>query len=172
MRRLKALGAELFPIMSHNAYNCDTRFYPAAEARAIVEEICEREVWRTIPDVEPIGPKSLLDLMVVLPCTGNTLGKMANGISDTAVTMACKSHLRNDGPVLLGVSTNDGLSGNAGNIGELMNRKNFFFVPFRQDEPLKKPNSLLFVPELVEEAAASALEKRQLQPLLRTFSNS
>lgn len=166
MRRLSALGAELFPIMSQNAYTIDTRFHYADDAKATVERICGREIWHTIPQVEPIGPRALLDLIIVMPCTGNTIGKLAGGISDTAVVMACKSHLRNERPVLLGVSTNDGLSANAKNIGSLLGRKGYYFIPFAQDDPEGKPNSLAFCPESVEEAAVLALEKRQLQPVL------
>lgn len=167
MRRLSALGGELFPILSDNAYGCDTRFYPAADVREVAREICGRDIWHTLAQVEPIGPKGLLDLMLVMPCTGNTLAKLAGGISDTPVTMACKSHLRNERPVLLAISTNDGLAGNAGNIGSLLNRKNVFFVPFRQDDAQNKPNSLVFDQAVVEEASVCALEKRQIQPVLR-----
>lgn len=167
LRGLKKTNCLLFPILSTNAYGLDTRFYTAQEVRETLIEICGHEIWHTIPDVEPIGPKKLLDLLIVMPCTGNTLSKLSHGIADTPVTMACKSHLRNDRPVLLGVSTNDGLSGNAGNIGTLMNRKNIYFIPFCQDDPMKKPCSLIFCPEEVEKAAVMALQYKQMQPLLK-----
>ena len=166
MRRLKDQGAQLYPIMSHNAYSQDTRFYSAKGAREAILEICGREIWHTIPQVEPIGPEALLDILIVMPCTGNTLAKLQSGISDTPVTMACKSHLRNGLPVLLGISTNDGLSGNAHNIGSLLNRKGFYFIPFTQDDPQNKPNSLTFCGKYAVEAAACALEGRQIQPVL------
>ena len=166
-RELREAGAELYPIMSDNAWSLDTRFYPAREARAEFEAVCGRELWHTIPQAEPIGPKKLLDLLIVLPCTGNSLAKIAVGIADTAVTMAVKSHLRNGRSVLLAVSTNDGLAQAAKNIGLLLPVKRLFFLPFRQDDPVEKPSSLVADFTLLNEAAAAALEGRQLQPLLR-----
>lgn len=166
-RSLRAAGAELTPIMSFNASSLDTRFYPAREAVAIFEEICGRKLLDTIPQVEPIGPKKLLDLLIVSPCTGNTLAKIANGITDTPVALAAKSHLRNGRPVLLAVSTNDALGASAQNIGRLMNAKHIFFVPFRQDDPEHKPNSAVAIFEKLPESAALALENRQIQPVLR-----
>ena len=126
---LRAAGAELFPIMSDNAYALDTRFGSAETMRARLREVCGREIWHTLPDVEPIGPKKLLDLVLVAPCTGNTLAKLARGACDTAAAMAVKSHLRNGGNVLLAVSTNDGLGRSAANIGALLAMKHIFFVP-------------------------------------------
>ncbi|MDO4566506.1 MAG: dipicolinate synthase subunit B, partial [Oscillospiraceae bacterium] len=143
IEELAAAGARLTPIMSYFAANTDTRFGRAAEVRARLENICGRGVIRTIEGAEPIGPKRLLDLMIVAPCTGNTLAKLANGIADTPVTMAVKSHLRNGGPVLIAVSTNDALGAAARNIGELMARKNIYFVPMRQDAPFEKPSSVV-----------------------------
>lgn len=167
LKQLKENGALLYPIMSCNAYTLDTRFYTAENARNILEGICGNPIWHEIPDVEPIGPQKLLDLMMVIPCTGNTLAKLAHGIADTAVTMACKSHWRNDRPVLIGLSTNDGLSGNAANIGRLIGRKNVFFIPYGQDDAENKPSSLIFCPDATLEAVTKALQNRQAQPLLR-----
>ena len=164
-RALRAAGAELTPIMSYNACSLDTRFYPAAEAVAIFEDICGRKLLNSIPQVEPIGPKKLLDLLVVAPCTGNTLSKIANGITDTPAALAVISHLRNGRPVLIAVSTNDALGASAINIGKLLNTKHIFFVPFRQDDPENKPNSAVARFEKIPESAALALENRQIQPI-------
>ena len=160
-------GAEVFPILSSNAYELDTRFFPAAEVRARLEAISGREIWHTLPQVEPIGPKKLLDLLIIAPCTGNTMGKLAAGVFDTPVTMAAKSHLRNSRPVLIAVSTNDGLSTSAKSIGTLMAWKNVYFSPFHQDDPEKKPASLVAVMKEIPNAARAALEGKQIQPLLR-----
>ena len=164
-RALKDAGAFLTPIMSFNACSLDTRFYPAAEAVALFENICGRKILNTIPQVEPIGPKKLLDLLVVAPCTGNTLSKIANGITDTPAALSVKSHLRNARPVLIAVSTNDALGASAINIGKLMNTKHIFFVPFRQDDPENKPNSAVARFEKIPESAALALENCQIQPV-------
>lgn len=166
-KKLKEAGAELYPIMSFNAFGTDTRFYPAREAVEIFEEICGREVWNTIAQVEPIGPKKLLDLLIVAPCTGNSLAKIARGITDTPATLAVKSHMRNGRPVLIGISTNDGLGQSAKNLGELFVTKNVFFIPFGQDDCLEKPNSLVADFSQMDAAAACAMENRQLQPVLR-----
>ena len=157
---------DITPIMSQGAAFTDTRFGKAEDFRRRVAEICGREPITTIADAEPIGPRALLDVLVIEPCTGNTLGKPANGITDTPVTMAAKAHLRNGRPLVLAVSTNDALGASARNIGTLMNAKNIFFVPMRQDSPRGKPASL--VADFSETAAAikSALEGRQTQPLL------
>lgn len=157
---------DITPIMSQGAAFTDTRFGKAEDFRRRVAEICGREPITTIADAEPIGPRALLDVLVIEPCTGNTLGKLANGITDTPVTMAAKAHLRNGRPLVLAVSTNDALGASARNIGTLMNAKNIFFVPMRQDSPRGKPASL--VADFSENAAAikSALEGRQTQPLL------
>lgn len=157
---------DITPIMSQGAAFTDTRFGKAEDFRRRVAEICGREPITTIADAEPIGPRALLDVLVIEPCTGNTLGKLANGITDTPVTMAAKAHLRNGRPLVLAVSTNDALGASARNIGTLMNTKNIFFVPMRQDSPRGKPASL--VADFSETAAAikSALEGRQTQPLL------
>lgn len=164
-RALKATGAELTPIMSFNACGLDTRFYPAAEAVALFEDICGRKILNTIPQVEPIGPKKLLDLLVVAPCTGNSLSKIANAVTDTPAALAVKSHLRNARPVLIAVSTNDALGASAINIGKLLNTKHIYFVPFRQDDPENKPNSVVARFEKIPESAALALKNRQIQPV-------
>lgn len=157
---------DITPIMSQGAAFTDTRFGKAEDFCRRVAEICGREPITTIAGAEPIGPRALLDVLVIEPCTGNTLGKLANGITDTPVTMAAKAHLRNGRPLVLAVSTNDALGASARNIGALMNAKNIFFVPVRQDSPRGKPASL--VADFSETAAAikSALEGRQTQPLL------
>lgn len=166
-RALREAGAELFPIMSQNAYSLDTRFYSAALARELFAGICGREILHTIPDVEPIGPKKMFDLLIVAPATGNTLAKLANGIADTSVTLAVKSHLRNGNPALLAVSTNDGLARNAKNIGALMAMRHFYFVPYSQDAPDGKPASVVAHTSLIPEAAQRALAREQLQPIIR-----
>ena len=165
-RGLADAGAELMPIMSENAFVTDTRFYEAEIARRIFFEICGRDIIHTIAQAEPIGPKKLLDLLIVAPCTGNTLAKLANGIADTAVTLAVKSHIRNERPVLIAISSNDALGRNAANIGALMAMKNFFFVPFTQDDFSGKPASIVADFERVKTAAEGALEGCQMQPLL------
>ena len=157
---------EVIPILSNFSAVTDTRFGTAAEFAEKMTEICGQKPWSSIPEVEPIGPKGLLDVLVIAPCTGNTLAKLAAGIADTAVTMAAKAHLRNGRPVVLAVSTNDGLAGAAKNIGALMARKHIYFVPFRQDDPEGKPTSLVADMTQVTAAIAAALEGRQLQPVL------
>ena len=166
-RALRDSGAALWPIMSFNAASTDTRFTPAAEAVRAFGEICGRPVLRTLAEVEPIGPKKLLDALAVMPCTGNTLAKLAAGIADTPVTLAVKSHLRNGRPVVIAVSTNDALAQNAGNIGRLLAMRNIYFVPFGQDDPVGKPNSVVARFELLPETVEAALAGRQLQPLLQ-----
>lgn len=166
IENLKLAGARVLPIMSRMAAETDTRFGTAESFRRRIEAICDAEIITTVEKAEPIGPGKLLDILVVAPCTGNTLAKIANGITDTAVTMAVKAHLRNARPVLLAVSTNDGLSGAAKNIGLLMNAKNIFFVPFGQDDPARKPTSLVADMKSIVPAAGAALLKRQIQPML------
>lgn len=166
MEVLAELGYDLYPIMSHTAWETDTRFGPAARFRSRMEEIAGREVIHTLARAEPIGPGALLDLVVVAPCTGNTLAKLAWGITDTPVTMAVKAHLRNSRPVLLGVSTNDALGAAAKNIGMLLNAKGLFFLPMGQDAPEKKPSSVVAHFDRMAEAVEAALAHRQLQPVL------
>ena len=157
---------EVTPIMSENSASTDSRFGKAADFKSRLTDMTGKEIIDTIYSAEPIGPRGLLDILVILPCTGNTIGKMANGITDSAVTMAAKGHLRNNRPVVIAVSTNDGLGSNAKNIGELMNRKNIYFVPFYQDDPEKKPCSLVADFDLVEDTIEKALSGRQIQPML------
>ena len=166
MIKLKAAGAELTPIMSYHAATLDTRFGTAEENIMTAENICGRGVINTIPLAEPVGPKKMFDLLIVCPCTGNTMAKLANGITDTPVTMAVKSHLRNGRPVLIAAATNDALSASAKNIGTLLNIKNIYFVPFRQDDFVKKPRSAVADFSMIPEAAKAALNGRQLQPVL------
>lgn len=154
------------PILSFAAANTDTRFGKAAAHQEYLTRICGRSPLTTMTDVEPIGPKRLFDILVIAPCTGNTLAKLSHGIADTPVTMAAKSHLRNGRPVLIGISTNDGLSGAAENIGKLLNRKNYYFVPFGQDDPFGKPSSLVANFDQLAPALRAAAEGYQLQPLL------
>lgn len=153
-------------ILSETAAGTNTRFGTAADLRHRLLVLTGHPIIETIREAEPIGPRGLLDVLVVAPCTGNTLAKLANGVADTAVTMAAKAHLRNGKPVVLAVSTNDGLSGAARNIGELLCRKHYYFTPFRQDSPMDKPTSLVADMRLVPDTIAAALEGRQLQPLL------
>ena len=156
----------LIPILSYVAYETDTRFGKAEAFRAEIEEICNHPILHTVPQAEPIGPKKLLDLLIIAPCTGNTLAKLAAGISDTPVTLAAKAHLRNRRPILVAVSTNDGLTGNAKNIATLLNTKEYFFVPFGQDAPTEKEASLVANMEAIPETAAAVLEGKQIQPIL------
>lgn len=165
-RALRATGAALTPILSFNAATVDTRFYPAAETRRIFEGIAGRAPLTTLAEVEPIGPKKLLDALVIAPCTGNTLAKLANGVADTPVTLAAKSHLRNGRPVVIAVSSNDALAQNAKNIGLLLSMKHIYFVPFAQDDAFGKPNSLVAKFDKMPETVAAALAGKQLQPLL------
>ena len=167
MKKLVDEGYKVIPIMSHIAYNTDTRFGKAKEFVDEIEDICKEEIIHTITGAEPIGPKELLDVLVIAPCTGNTLGKLANGISDTSVTLATKAHLRNQRPVIIAVSTNDALGSSAKNIGLLMNSKNIYFVPMEQDDYVNKPNSIVadfkYIPDTVKEVIAT---KTQPQPIL------
>ena len=156
----------LIPILSFNAASIDSRFGTAKEHIRLAGEISGRAPILTIADAEPIGPKKLLDLLIIAPCTGNTLAKLAHGIVDTPVTMAAKSHLRNGRPVLIAPATNDALSGSAENIGKLLARKNIYFVPFRQDDPAGKPTSMIADFGLIPEAAEAAMQGKQLQPIL------
>lgn len=165
MKALAEMGADIYPIMSDNAYSLDTRFGKAADFVKEIEEICGRSIIHTIPEAEPIGPKKLLDVLVISPCTGNTLAKLANGVTDTSVALAAKAHLRNARPLVIGVSTNDALAAASKNIGLLMNSKNVYFIPMSQDDPIKKPNSMVVHFDKTPEAVKSALENRQVQPL-------
>lgn len=167
MEKLVQEGAAVLPIMSHNAFSTDTRFGEAKEFVRRIEAISGRRVISTIADAEPIGPKGLCDVMLVAPCTGNTLAKLAHGVVDTSVTMAVKSHVRNARPVVIAVSTNDGLAAAAKNIAELLNRKCFYFVPFMQDDSEKKPTSLVAELSLASRTMRLALTGRQIQPVIQ-----
>ena len=166
LERAKARYGDVTPIVSETVAATDSRFGPAHEYMREMERICGRRVIDSIPKAEPIGPKKLLDVLVICPCTGNTLAKLANGVTDTAVTMAAKAHLRNGRPVVLCPATNDGLAASARNIGALLDKKNVYFVPFRQDDPAKKPTSLVADFSQVEDTIDAALAGRQLQPVL------
>ncbi len=163
---LAAEGANIIPIMSENASSTDTRFGKAQDFIARIESVTGNKIISTIVTAEPIGPKNILDIMVIAPCTGNTISKLACGITDTAVTMAAKANLRNENPLVIAVSTNDGLGASAKNIGMLLNCKNVFFVPFTQDDPEKKHNSLVARMELIVPTLKLAAEGKQIQPVL------
>ncbi|MDO4270688.1 MAG: dipicolinate synthase subunit B [Eubacteriales bacterium] len=163
---LVAQGCEVTPILSFHAGALDTRFGAAAMWREKLRETTGRAPIDSIETAEPVGPKALFDVLAVAPCTGNTLAKLAHSVIDTPVTMAVKSHLRGEKPVVLAVSTNDGLSGSAANLGVLLNRRHYYFVPLRQDAPRSKPRSLVADMERLPEAIAAALDGRQLQPIL------
>lgn len=166
LEQVAARWQEVIPIVSEAGVVTDTRFGQAHTWLMEMERICGRKPLTSISEVEPIGPKKLLDALVVCPCTGNTLGKLAHGIADTAVTMAVKSHLRNGRPVILAVSTNDGLGTAAENIGKLLARRDYYFVPFRQDDPEGKPRSLVAEFEMVPRTVTAALAGKQIQPVL------
>lgn len=166
MRELAALDCDITPIVSATVYETDTRFGKAADFIAEIEEICGKKCIHTIKDAEPIGPKALLDILLIAPCTGNTLGKLACGITDTPVTMAAKAHLRNERPLVIAPSTNDALGASAKNIGMLFNCKHVYFVPFRQDLPESKHNSCISDFTLIGKTLEEALKGRQLQPVL------
>lgn len=158
---------ELVPIMSETAAATDSRFGAASQHIKRLEQLCSRKVITSIAEAEPLGPQLPLDALLIAPCTGNTLAKLAHGITDSSVTMAAKAHLRNGRPLVIAFSTNDGLSGSAENIGRLLNRKNVYFVPFGQDDPAKKPRSLQADFSLLEETVEAALRGWQLQPILK-----
>ena len=160
---------DVTPILSEACATTDTRFGEARDFRDAIEQLTGKSAITTIPAAEPIGPGALFDVLVIAPCTGNTLAKLASGVTDTSVTMACKAHLRNERPIVLALSTNDGLSGNGSNIGLLLNRRFFYFVPFTQDDPTKKPNSLVADFSRIGVAIEAALAGQQLQPVLCHF---
>ena len=163
---LKALGAELIPIFSLQTQRINSRFGKAEDFMKEIELITECKGIYTITEAEPIGPKSLLDVLVIAPCTGNTLAKLAIGITDTPVLMAAKAHLRNEKPLVLSVSTNDALGSNFKNIGTLMNKKQVFFVPFGQDDCKAKPNSMIAHMEFMPDTIYAALKGKQIQPVI------
>ena len=169
LTQLEAMRAEfpkIIPIMSTVSYETDTRFGTAADFRARLESACGQPIIHTIAQAEPIGPKKLLDVLVIAPCTGNTLAKLASGIADTPVTLAAKAHLRNERQIVIAVSTNDALAGNAENIGKLLARGHYFFVPMRQDNAIKKPRSVVADFTRLPETIRAALNGEQIQPIL------
>lgn len=163
---LRSLGAELIPVMSEHAAQISTRFGEASKQREQLERICGRKAILTIEEAEPIGPKSMTDIMAVVPCTSNTAAKLALSITDTAATMAVKSHLRSGRPVVLAIASNDSLAGSMKHLGALANMKHYYFVPLRQDDAVKKPTSLVADFSLTAQTIAAALEGRQFQPVL------
>ncbi|MDD5796605.1 MAG: dipicolinate synthase subunit B [Oscillospiraceae bacterium] len=167
IEQMKKLAEEyhIVPIMSKNAYTIDTRFGKAQDFISEVEEITKEKIIHTIEGAEPLGPQKICDLLLIAPCTGNTLAKLSLGITDSPVTMAAKSHLRIQRPVLLSVATNDGLGASAQNIGRLLNTKNVYFVPMTQDDYVKKPNSLVSKFQLIPYCVELALKGQQPQPV-------
>jgi dipicolinate synthase subunit B len=166
LERLVFFGADVFPVISNTVATTNTRFGRAEDFRRRIELASGHDCVETITEAEPFGPKKLLDLMVVAPCTGTTLSKLANGISDTPVTLAAKAHLRNQRPVVIALATNDGLAANAKNLGLLLNARNIYFVPFGQDDPENKTTSLIARFGLIVPTIELALEGKQIQPLL------
>ena len=162
---LKEQGSDILPIMSENVYSTNTRFGEASELIKRVETITGREVVHTIVEAEPLGPKIALDALVIAPCTGNTLAKIARGITDTAVTMTAKAHLRADRPLVVALCSNDALSANLQNISILLERKHVYFVPMKQDDPTRKPHSLISEFSLVPETLSHAISSKQLRPI-------
>ncbi len=166
LKKIVKLGAKVIPIMSENSYTMDTKFGKAEDFINEVEDITGTKILHTIQEVEPIGPKDMLDILVVAPATGNTMAKLANDIIDNSATMAVKSHLRRERPVVMAISTNNGLSGAGENIGKLFNRKHYYFVPFKQDNPITKPRSIVFDPSYLIKTIEYALDGEQIQPIL------
>lgn len=166
LEKVKARYETVVPIVSERCAATDTRFGTAHDLMREMERICDRRVIDSVVKAEAIGPKKMLDVLVICPCTGNTLAKLAAGITDSAVTMAAKAHLRNGRPVVIALATNDGLSASAKNIGALLDKRNVYFVPFGQDDPAGKPTSLVADFSRVPDAVAAALAGRQLQPVL------
>ena len=159
-------GADIYPIVSSSVASFDTRFGKAEEWKNKLKEITGKDIISTIVDAEPVGSQLKMDIMIVAPCTGNTIAKLANAITDTPVTMACKAHLRNQRPLVLAIATNDALGGNAKNIGLLLNTKNVYFVPFGQDAPIGKPNSMIANFDKIKATLEEALKGKQIQPIL------
>lgn len=166
LKKIVKLGAKVVPIMSENSYTMDTKFGKARDFINEIEDITGTKILHTIQEVEPLGPKDMLDILVVAPATGNTMAKLANDIIDNSATMAVKSHLRKEKPVVIAISTNNGLSGAGENIGKLLNRKHYYFVPFRQDNPITKPRSVVFNPSYLIKTIEYALDGEQIQPIL------
>lgn len=168
LEQLTETGANFYTIFSYNAASTDSRFGNCEEFVKRATDLTGKPPITTIPDAEPIGPKSMFDILVIAPCTGNTLSKLANGISDTPVLMAAKAHLRNNKPLVISLSTNDALGMNLKNIGILLNTKNIYFVPFGQDDYIKKPNSMIAHVDLIADTIEKALEGKQIQPVIKS----
>lgn len=166
LKKIVKLNAKVIPIMSVNSYSMDTKFGKAEDFINEIEDITQTKILHTIQDVEPLGPKDMLDILIVAPATGNTIAKLANDIIDGPATMAVKSHLRRERPVVIAVSTNNGLSSAGENIGKLLNRKHYYFVPFKQDNPITKPRSIVFDPSYLIKTIEYALDGEQVQPIL------
>ena len=167
IKKLIKHGFKIMPIMSFNAANTDTKFGKASDFKKEIEDICSRKIICTIPDAEPIGPKKMVDILTICPCTGNTLSKLCNAITDTPVTMAAKSLLRIQRPVVISLATNDALGACAQNIGKAIDMKNIFFVPLKQDDPINKPKSLVANFDLLEETINMAINNSQIQPIFQ-----
>jgi dipicolinate synthase subunit B len=165
LQKLKSRGHEILPIMSENVYSMDTRFFTAEGFKQAVSEICSNPIVHTIDEAEPLGAKAPLEELIIAPCTGNTLAKIANGITDTAVTMAAKAHLRCDRPLLIALASNDAMSQNLANIARLLTRKSVYFVPLSQDDPVGKPHSLVADFGKLEESFSAMKKCKQLRPL-------
>lgn len=166
IKKLVENGAKVVPIMSFNSYNIDTRYGKSKDFIEKIEEITNNKIINTFVEAEPLGQKKIIDILVIAPCTGNTVSKLANGITDTPVLLAAKSNLRNDNNIVLGICTNDGLSSNAENIGKLLNRKHYYFIPFKQDNPITKPRSLTFDLTYLIPTIEYALNNEQIQPII------
>ena len=166
LKKIVGLGAEVVPIMSENSYTLDTKYGKAEDFINEIEEITHKKILHTIQEVEPLGPKDMLDIIVVAPATGNTIAKLANDITDSPVTLAVGSHLRKERPVVLAISSNRGLAEGGENIGKLLNRKHYYFVPFRQDNPFTKPRSIGFDSSFLLKTIEYALDREQIQPIL------
>jgi len=165
IKELADKGYDITPIMSETAYKTDTRFGRAEDINNTIRDICKKDIIYTIKGAEPIGPKKLLDILVIAPCTGNTLAKLASGIADTSVTLAAKAHLRNGRSIVVAVSSNDALAANAKSIGQLLNSKNYYFVPMRQDDPENKPRSVVADASMIIPTIEAALKGVQIQPI-------
>ena len=166
LKKIVKLNADVIPIMSEHSYTMDTKFGKAQDFINEIENITNKKILHTIQDVEVLGPKDMLDIIVVAPATGNTIAKLANDMIDGTATMAVKSHLRRERPVVIAISTNNGLSGAAENIGKLLNRKHYYFVPFKQDNPITKPRSIVFDPDYLIKTIEFALDNEQIEPIL------
>lgn len=169
MKNLIDMGVNVFPIMSYNAYNTSTRFGEASDINFKIESLTNKTIIHTNLDAEPLGPKSIIDALLIAPCTGNTIAKMANSITDTPVLLTAKSLLRNGKPIIIALATNDGISGSLKNIGHLLEKKNIFFVPLGQDDVVKKPFSLVADLSQTPETIALALDHTQKQPVFITY---